>query len=80
MKPQRTSKLKRGANARLKARSQQRVVREHLVKIIQRHVGYFNGWKVGDEQEYLDCLDAAYDILAYLKRKKLMRPNDQDQP
>lgn len=45
------------------------------MKIIQRHVGYFNGWRVDESQEYLDCLDAAYDILAYLKRKKLMCPN-----
>ena len=73
----RQSKAK-GAAKRTKrsAGSQQRVVRAHLVKIIQRHVGYFNGWSVSPEQEYLDCLNAAYGIITYLKRKKLMRPND----
>lgn len=71
------TKLQQRRSAKRTAGSQQRVVRAHLVKIIQRHVGYFNGWKVDEGQEYIDCLDAAYDILAYLKRKKLMRPNSQ---
>lgn len=46
-------------------------VRVRLAKIIQRHVGYFNGWRVSEENEQLDCIDAAHDIIRYLKRKKI---------
>lgn len=72
--PKRLARAK-SLNSQRPRRLHQRMVRAQVVKIIRRHVGYFNGWKVDDETEYLDCLDAAYDILAYLKRKKLLRPN-----
>lgn len=41
----------------------------HLTKIIQREVGYFNGWHVSDEAEKESCEKAAAKVLKYLNGK-----------
>lgn len=46
---------------------------KHIAELIEGQVSYFNGWAVSDETMERDCRDAAEDILAYLKRKKLLK-------
>lgn len=64
-------KLAKLRSPRVASHRSKEKVRVRLARIIQRRVGYFNGWKVSEEQEQLDCLDAAHDIIRYLKRKKI---------
>lgn len=44
-----------------------------IARIIEKHVGYFNGWSVDDETMKKNCATAANDILKYLKRRIAQR-------
>ena len=41
---------------------------KHATKLIRREVGYFNGWRVSDEQMDRDCENAAKKVIRYLKQ------------
>lgn len=41
----------------------------HITKIIQREVGYFNGWSVSNEAEEKACRLAATKALKYIIKK-----------
>jgi len=45
-----------------------RLVR-HCATIIQKEVGYFNGWSVSDDDEREACLKAAAKVKKYLDKK-----------
>lgn len=41
----------------------------HLSFLIQKEVGFFNGWRVSEEAEKEACQDAAKKIYRYLDKK-----------
>lgn len=50
---------------------------EQLAKLIQKDVGWFNGWFASSDAEFASCKAAACRVLRSLKRRGLLRDKKQ---